>query len=288
MDPNNFNNQQYDYYNQSNQNLQPEEATTEKKKLPGWAIALIIVGGVFVLTVVGVFLVATIIIVLTMAGVMGLTGLFAHEVSNQYTTAYEVTTAAVLPEEETEATTEEYYSFDFDDTEATTEEVTEDNSVTGQLPIDGAQTLWFSSGVGGWGTYIALNADGTFMGQYSDSEMGAIGDENPNGECYISQFTGNFTDIKQISEYEYEMYLETLDYDMGEPYIMEGVKFIPCEPYGIEGGERFILYVPGTPISMLPAEALDWWMGKFMDNPPDTLTGPCVYNEKDGYAFYGE
>ena len=56
------------------------------------------------------------------------------------------------------------------------------------LPLD----FTFASGAGAWLTELMLEQDGSFAGQYHDSEMGDLGDDYPNGSCYISTFSGRF------------------------------------------------------------------------------------------------
>lgn len=60
------------------------------------------------------------------------------------------------------------------------------------LPDDFPMDLEFSSGVGGWGTSLTLERDGTFSGQFHDSDMGAIGEDYPNGTVYLCHFPDGF------------------------------------------------------------------------------------------------
>ena len=41
--------------------------------------------------------------------------------------------------------------------------------------------FWFGSGVGAWCTTLQIQPDGSFEGQYHDSDMGDTGDGYPNG-----------------------------------------------------------------------------------------------------------
>ena len=56
----------------------------------------------------------------------------------------------------------------------------------------------FASGAGAWGTYLTLQPDGHFIGDYGDSDM------DTRYEC---KFEGQFTDIQQISDYCWAMKL---------------------------------------------------------------------------------
>ena len=55
--------------------------------------------------------------------------------------------------------------------------------------------LMFTSGAGAWGSRLTLQPDGSFTGNYQDSEMGVNAEDYPNGTCYVSVFEGQFTDI---------------------------------------------------------------------------------------------
>ena len=65
------------------------------------------------------------------------------------------------------------------------------------LPDDFPMDLEFSSGVGGWGTSLTLERDGTFSGQFHDSDMGAIGEDYPNGTVYLCHFPDGFRTLKK-------------------------------------------------------------------------------------------
>lgn len=48
----------------------------------------------------------------------------------------------------------------------------------------------FCSGAGAWRTTIVVNQDGSFSGEYLDSDMGDSGDGHPKGTQYICSFSG--------------------------------------------------------------------------------------------------
>ena len=87
------------------------------------------------------------------------------------------------------------------------EPVEEQSSVFEKIP----QEFVFTSGAGGWETVITINSDGTFTGEYKDSEMGDTGENYPNGTMSICNFKGKFTSPKQVDEYIYSMKLEYLE-----------------------------------------------------------------------------
>ena len=76
--------------------------------------------------------------------------------------------------------------------------VTEDKiqqEADNELPADFPKDLFFNSGAGGWRTYLRLNRDGSFSGEYSDYDAYAEKDF-PKGTVAICEFEGKFTDIE--------------------------------------------------------------------------------------------
>ena len=72
----------------------------------------------------------------------------------------------------------------------------------GALHIDG---FGFSSGAGAWGTFLDLNDDGTFSGEFHDSNMGETGEGYPYGTVYVCDFSGKFSEPEKINEYTYSI-----------------------------------------------------------------------------------
>lgn len=185
------------------------------------------------------------------------------------------TEAPTLPETQpTESTPEptESVSEDTQPTESTeaepapTEPMETAPAVLTALPLP-AETVAFSflSGAGGWSTELQLNQDGSFTGQYHDSEMGDIGEDYPHGSVYVCSFAGEFVDFEKLSEYAYKMNLTNLTTEntTGEEWIEEQIRYVASDPYGLEEGSEFILYLPDTPISEVPEEFLIWWPYRF-------------------------
>lgn len=118
----------------------------------------------------------------------------------------------------------------------------------------------FASGAGGWGTIMHIQPDGSFEGEYHDSEMGITGDDYPNGTVYLSNFSGQFTKPVKVNEYTYSMQVEEIHYEKepGMQEISDGVCFIYAEAYGIAGAENILIYTPGTPLDALSEEFRSW------------------------------
>lgn len=152
--------------------------------------------------------------------------------------------------------------------------------------------LLFASGAGAWGTTLTLNLDGTFAGQYHDSNMGENGEDYPNGTVYYCNFSGRFGSMMKLNDYAYYMRLEELVYDtdIGREQIgeEEGIRYVTAEPYGIAGGEEFIFYLPGTPVEELNEDFLSWWPDAYLwrNGELDTLTGYGLHNVNTGDGFF--
>jgi hypothetical protein len=118
----------------------------------------------------------------------------------------------------------------------------------------------FSSGAGGWGTNLQIAADGSFSGDYHDSEMGLIAEEYPNGSIYLSVFTGQFGQPEKLDAYTYSLQSESLDYENqpGTTQIRDGIQYCYSEAHGLAGASELLLYLPGTPIKNLPEDFLVW------------------------------
>ena len=147
----------------------------------------------------------------------------------------------------------------------------------------------FASGVGGWATGMDVSKDGSFKGTYHDTNMGITGPNYPNGQMYISNFTGNFKNLVKVNDYEYKMTLTDLDYSkVGETKIDNGVKIDTTEPYGIADekspGKEFVLYLRDRPVKDLPKEVGDW-IYDFKKRMPEKLTRAVIFNKDKGWAF---
>ncbi len=142
----------------------------------------------------------------------------------------------------------------------------ENGAVSGitSLPITDTIILTCTNGIGARWCDLLLSPDGTFTGAYESVRNGS------------SPFTGSFTNIHQIDEYSYSMTLETLNN--------------PENAFGIDGGNEFIFYLPGTPASELTEDFIGWigiggtGYGYMQEN--QKLMSYGLYNVKDGYGFF--
>ncbi len=166
---------------------------------------------------------------------------------------------------------------------------------TEKLPFEAPLEMCYSSGGGAWGTDLVLNNDGTFTGYFSDMNLGEIGEGYPNGTIYQCEFSGAFTDFVKLDDLTYSMKLSSLLYDekaaeSGKEYISEGVRYVSEKPCGIVGGEEFVFYLPETPVSLVPEEALFYWFGTefWIGEDKEILSCYGLVNNKTGKGFFSD
>lgn len=147
----------------------------------------------------------------------------------------------------------------------------------------------FASGAGAWGTELYINSDGSFWGEYHDSDMGDIGEGYPNGTLYLCRFTGSFTVAEATEDGALRLTLEKLHCLRSEgEEILDGVRVVYSEPYGLTGDGRFTLYPPTAQHSALSEEALSWVRWAQGDDAlygEDQLGFYALCNESEQQAF---
>ena len=138
-------------------------------------------------------------------------------------------------------------------------------------------TFEFSSGVGAWSTELFIHDDGTFNGNFHDSNMGETGEGYPNGTVYGCSFHGRFSYDEQLSDREFLLTVRELALDEGQvpEAIEDGVLYITSDPYGLVLDHGMVLYTPGCPIGELSEEAMFWM--HMMDWPDDLTSLPCYF-----------
>ena len=150
--------------------------------------------------------------------------------------------------------------------------------------------FYFSSGAGAWGTELHISPDGSFSGNYHDSNMGETGEGYPNGSVYYCDFTGRFSQLKKIDRYTYSLRIESLQYahTPGTEEIREGVRYAYSTAYGLTGTEEMVLYLPGTPLEKIPEGFRDWLGFTVLFRKNITvLPRYGLYNSGKEYGFTG-
>lgn len=164
----------------------------------------------------------------------------------------------------------------------TPEDLTRVDTLPGEFPME----FVFASGAGAWGTVLTVEADGSFTGNYHDSEIGA----EPEPVCYICDFAGQFGDFRQVDEFTYAMTLESTEIltEQTESWVEDGLRYIPSDPYGMETGTEFFLYLPQRPLEGLDEEFLSWWPDNWLREQEGLTELGCygVYNVEGGYGFF--
>ena len=170
------------------------------------------------------------------------------------------------------------------------------------LPITESLEMAFYSGAGAWGTYLTLNPDGSFAGDYHDADMYTI---------YVCQFHGQFGKVEKLTDASWLLTLTELKLDTGCS-VGEGwdetdgdytVHYISSDPYGfndadgtaLRPGAQFILYSPdatghepGT--ELYGAMEFQSWMHKHKEFNGDGDILDCwgLQNMETGQGFFGD
>ena len=148
-------------------------------------------------------------------------------------------------------------------------------------------TWCFSSGAGGWSTDLEIRADGSFVGEYHDSEMGDCTDEYPDGTVYFCAFSGRLSLAEQVDDNTWKIRVEQLEKEEGQEAIEDGMRFVPSDIYGLSEGDEMLLYRPGTPVSVLSDEMQMWAHLFDMGDMPTELEYWFLSSEKNDSGFVG-
>lgn len=150
--------------------------------------------------------------------------------------------------------------------------------------------FYFASGAGGWRTFLNIEEDGSFHGEYSDSDMGSTGEGYPNGTYYYCEFSGKFTEAVKVNDYTYSMKIEEIScvHEPETSEIIDEILYYYATPYGLEGAEEVLIYLPGAPTSELPEEYLNWVRNDMVDPNAAELPFCGLYSvtEQNGFSSY--
>jgi len=146
----------------------------------------------------------------------------------------------------------------------------------------------FNSGAGAWGTVLRIQPDGSFAGNYRDTDMGDVDGNYPNGTVYLSEFSGRFSQPERINGYTYALKVEDLQYvrEPGTEEIREGTHYCYSTAYGLDGTEELLLYLPGAPLEEL-TETYRYWCNATLYGYEGTLLPHYgLYNPGQEHGFY--
>ena len=151
-------------------------------------------------------------------------------------------------------------------------------------------TWEFSSGAGGWSSELEILPDGTFTGNYHDSEMGETGEGYPNGSLYYSSFAGRMSLAGQVNGNVWRIRVDELKETekRGEETIDDGIRYVVTEPYGVSEGDEMLLYRPETSLDGFTDDMKLWaHVYDAGENPPLELHTWFLYSEKNNSGFVG-
>ena len=160
-------------------------------------------------------------------------------------------------------------------------------------------SFYFSSGAGGWGTSLYFEPDGSFHGDFHDSEMGSTGPGYEYGTVYTCDFSGKFDGYEEISDGIYRLHIGSMEYDPEDVETIEDdIRYITSTPYGFENTDELIVYMPGVPLDELDEDYMDWighlhfsqYVGpdfEWYEDYPEELPFIGVFNPSDEGCFYG-
>lgn len=146
----------------------------------------------------------------------------------------------------------------------------------------------FNSGAGAWGTVMRIDSDGSFSGNYRDSEMGDVGEDYPMGSVYVSEFTGRFSQPEEVNGHTFSLNIEELQYaqEPGTQEIREGIRYCYSTAHGLDAAEQLLLYLPGAPLEELPEEYRYWCSATLYDYEGTELPHYGLYNAGQAHGFY--
>ena len=148
----------------------------------------------------------------------------------------------------------------------------------------------FCSGAGGWSTDMQIAPDGSFSGDYHDSEIGEYADAYPDGTIYYCSFTGKLSLVEQVNENIWKLRVDELKLEEkpGTETLADNVRYVTSEIYGLSEGDEMLLYRPGTPLDGF-TDDMKLWAHVFDDGDPNPaeLKTWFISSEKNDSGFVG-
>ena len=135
-----------------------------------------------------------------------------------------------------------------------------------------------------WSTLLAVRPDGSFYGEYHDTDMGG-GEPDIRAVQWNCKFTGRFAQPVQVNDYTYSMGIAEISYEKeaGTEEVIDGIQYYYTAPYGLEDAEEILVYLPGAPLGELPQE-FRGWVG-YYENTRDKLPFYALNNEAHQQGF---
>ena len=148
----------------------------------------------------------------------------------------------------------------------------------------------FLSGAGGWCTELHISADGSFSGNYHDSEMGDMTAEYPNGTVYTCSFSGRLEGYTAIDENSFSFTVAGLEYPtVGEESVTDEIRYVNAEPYGISDGCTLTFFRAGSSIENIPEDMRFWlWAPGYMAQEDTAIPGMVFMSTADESVFISD
>jgi len=152
-------------------------------------------------------------------------------------------------------------------------------SVAGLFP---ALSTPFIAWRGSWHGSLRVDENGGFVAGYSDSMPGDTGPGFPKGTRYECHYTGQFVDVKKVSDFEYSMRVDRLVAEPDWEGIVDGFKVVRAgcgrdlDLLDASGESR--AYLPGASTAGMPEEVTLWLSNSWgWRDGMTTLPSPIVY-----------
>ena len=116
------------------------------------------------------------------------------------------------------------------------------NKLFSSLPLH-----YFETATDEFNLSLTMEEGGSFTG--TDVSNG-----NGNPQTRICEFTGQISNLRKVNDLQYVFSVENLSYpDPDQITKQNGTQFVTANPFGMEERDRFLLYLPGYPITNLPS-----------------------------------
>ena len=163
--------------------------------------------------------------------------------------------------------------------------VTRDTAGSKLLQTLSRYTFTMSSGAGAWADTLKIKSDGTYSGEYYDSDMGDTGPGYPDGTVYVGTYKGKLGNVRKHNKYLYKMTVikQTMD-DRPDEEIVDGIRYISSKG-GLPSGSEVFVCIPGTPMSYIPEDAWMWFMGPSGDFDMTETTTYGIFTQNGSCGF---
>ena len=166
------------------------------------------------------------------------------------------------------------------------EEQSAQDAVADELFSQIPSSFTHASGVGAWAASLEVSADGTYIGQVSDMNMGETGSGYPGGTIYVGKCSGTFTNVTKVDDYTYTMEIgsETGD-GAGSETIENDRRYVTSEYSLGSVGDVITVYLPGRSTADISDDVLSWNLNA--DRDASTLQRWCIVFA-DGSPYYSD